>query len=321
MIPSKSEMGQAMQKTAQYRRAIWTAQNRSVEPLLRQALGRAPNVADTKFSYRAGVDAQIVQRSARGRGLGVVFALFSEGSSASVVENGGPQITRTPAPRGKEFLKTEIHLVIEGDHMAYLANGQTNDGQITNLLSKFLEEQGFNEADTQFLFMPRSNRREIERLLRVGVKSIDLGISSFLTTVEDLNHQQRGAAQPRMIDGIRQVGDDLAQLVRNAFGRDRTPDQIRAASDIQARIHLGYDGRGADAILPQLMTDVAQRVADSGEEFSIVTKHDVVITRQKLVVKQDVNVEGDEITLDAVSTFAALRECLRQWRNDGVLDE
>ncbi|PDT33062.1 MULTISPECIES: hypothetical protein [Sinorhizobium] len=310
-----------MQKTAQYRRAIWGADNRGVEHFLRQALGRAPEVADTKFSYRAGVDAQIVRRSTQGRGLGVVFAMFSEGSSASVVENGGPQITRTPAPRGREFLKTEVHLVIEGDHMAYLANGQTNDGQITNLVSKFLEEQGVNRANTQFAFMPRSNRREIERLLRVGVKSIDLGISSFLTTVEDVNNHQRAHAPPRGMDGIRQIGDGLSQVMRNAFGRHRTPEEIQAASEIQARIHLGYDGRGADAILPQLMTDVAERVANSGEEFSIVTKHDVVITREKLVVKQDVNIEGDDITLNADSTFATLRDCLRQWRNDGVLDE
>lgn len=310
-----------MQKTAQYRRAIWTAPDRNVEDILKRALAAAPEVSDTKFTYRTGVDAQIVWRSLRGRqGVGIVFAIFSEGSSAGVVENGGPQITRTRAPRGKEFLKTEVHLYIEGDHLAYLANGHTNDGQITNLLSIFLTEQGFAPADTQFAFMPRSNRREIERLLRVGVKSIDLGVSSFLTTIDEVNREHREEVRG-LAARFRGVGAALDGAVRGAFGTARTPEQLEAASEIQARVHFGYDGRGADAIVPQLMTDLALEVANSGEEFSIVTKHDVVVTRQKLLVRTDVNVDGDSITLDPASSSDALRECLAQWRRDGVLDE
>jgi hypothetical protein len=304
-----------MQKVAHYRRAIWALQGRpTVESLVQAALQNAPQVADTKFDYHGSVTAQVASRSTTGVGTGIYFTLFSEGGSTGTVQNGGAQVGRARPPQGTEFLKTGVHVLIEGDHIAYVAIGHTNDGQISQLVAKFIRANGASDADTQFLFMARSNRRELDRLLRVGVKSIDLGVTSFMAAAEQLaEDNQRG--------GIAQRRDAMIDAVRGIFTRDRSPQEIEAASELQASLHIGYDGRSASDLVPQLLGDLATQVSHGADEFKIITKNDVVITRDKLVIKRDVNVVGDDISLDPISTFGALRDCLRDWRRDGILDD
>ncbi|XUY27607.1 hypothetical protein RMR21_004400 [Agrobacterium sp. rho-8.1] len=303
-----------MQKVSHYRRAMWPLEGRSVEQFIKRALDNAPNVSDTKFIYQGDVTAQITMRDPQGRGLGLYFTLFSEGGATGTVENGGSRIGRANAPAGTEFLKTGIHMILEGNHLAFVANGQTNDGQITRLLAQFLNSKGIEGADTQFVYMPRSNRRELERLLSVGVKSIDLGVTSFLVAAEEM-----AAANPR--NNLAQRGDAFMNAVRGLFGEDRTPEEIEAASDIQAKLHLGYDGRSASYLVPQILGDLATQVTQGPDEFKIITTDDTVITRDKLVIKRDVNIEGDEIALDHQSAFAALRESLSGWRATGIMEE
>jgi hypothetical protein len=303
-----------MQKVAHYRRAIWLAGGRDIERMMRRALARAPDVETTKFEYVAGVTAQIAERSEVGRGLGLYFTLFAEGGRAATVENGGSTVGRTNPPRGREFLKTGIHIVIQGDHLSYVSMGQTNDGQITQLIAKFLENHGVPRDQLQFSFMARSNRRELDRLLRQGVKSIDLGVTSFMATAEQLAGGHRR-------DGLAQRGEAFVDAFRAMFGHDRRPEEIEAASEIHASLHIDYDGRSASPLVPELLSGLAHRVAGGDEEFKIVTKQDVVITRDRLVIKRDVIVDGDSEALESASAFGALRNCLAEWRATGILDE
>jgi len=304
-----------MQKVAHYRRAIWAVQGRpTVESLVQKALQKAPQVADTKFDYHGGVTAQVASRSTNGAGTGIYFTLFSEGGSTGTVQNGGERVGRARPPQGTEFLKTGVHVLIEGNHIAYVSVGHTNDGQITQLVAKFIRANGAVDADTQFLFMARSNRKELDKLLKVGVKSIDLGVTSFMAAAEDM-------AAANLRGGLAQRKDAMIDAVKGIFGRDRSPEEIQAASELQASLHIGYDGRGASDLVPKLLGDLATQVSAGAEEFTIVTKSNVVITREKLVIKRDINVAGDDISLDPGSTFSALRDCLKDWRRDGILDE
>ncbi|MDM9649694.1 hypothetical protein [Rhizobium sp. S163] len=304
-----------MQKVAHYRRAIWAVQGRpTVETLVRNALRAAPEVGDTKFDYHGGVTAQVAHRSTVGAGTGIYFTLFAKGGKTGTVQDGGDKVGRASPPAGTEFLKTGVHVLVDGNHIAYAAVGHTNDGQISQLVAKFIRANGATEADTQFLFMARSNRRELDRLLRVGVKSIDLGVTAFMAAAEQI-------AEDNPRDGIAARRDAALEAVKSIFKRNRSPQEIEAASELQASLHIGYDGRGASDLVPKLLGDLASQISGGADEFKIITKSDVVITRDKLVIKRDINVVGDDISLDPGSTFSALRDCMKDWRKDGILDD
>lgn len=59
-------------------------------------------------------------------------------------------------------------LVVIGNHLAYLADGHTNDGQITALLHRFFKAQGFKDAATQFQLQPKANHKQLAKLMRQG---------------------------------------------------------------------------------------------------------------------------------------------------------
>lgn len=304
-----------MQKTAHYRRAHWLVDRpATIESILRRCLDDHRDVGSTKFVYRGGMDVQIAERSTTGRGVGVYFTLYAEGKRAATIQNGGPRVRRRAAPQGEEFLRTGIHLVVQGDHVTYIADGHTNDGQITALFQNFFEHCGSGGRETKFALMPRGDREQIERLLRDGVKSIDLGVTAFETVADQLNEDApvRGIAQ-----SLSRLGAAIKQ-----FGRsNRTAAEIEAASEIEARLHLGYDGRGAHHLVPKMLSQIAGNVSDTANEFKIVTLNDVVITQSKLVIRREITVGGDDIAVDTKSAFSALREVMSQWRSSGVFEQ
>ncbi len=205
-------------------------------------------------------------------------------------------------------------MVLQENHMAFIADGHTNDGQITNLIAKFLIIRGMRKSDVQFTYMARPNRREVVRLLQSGVKSIDLGISSFFTAAEDMARVAPTSALTRSRDAI-------VSTMRGIFGRDRSPAEAEAAAEIQAKLHLGYDGRGASPLVPRVLTEIAETVIEGDDEFKITTNEGISITRDKIVVKREINVVGDQISIDPMSAFSELRNCINSWRAEGVLEE
>ena len=308
-----------MQKTAHYRKAIWLTAEGQIPILsdyLLQALNAKPNVADTKFEYKPGIDVQISARDISNNSIACHLTVFSEGRATGTVENGGPNVGRASAPVGQEFLRSGLHFVIEGNHLVYVSDGHTNDGQINGLFHKFLIHAGLHVDSTKFGFMPRANRREIDTLLRQGVKSIDMGLSDFSTAINDIQQQNAN------INPVRNILNGAVNQVANAIGQHRTPDERQAASNIEARLQLYFDGRSSGELVPELMGRIASSIYDEyANDFKIVTKQNVVITRDRLVLKKDINIEGDDVILNTDSAFIHLRHTLNDWNNTGLLND
>ncbi|MDM8346453.1 hypothetical protein P8H26_13725 [Pseudochrobactrum sp. sp1633] len=309
------EVGQLMRKVSHYRRAVWLVDNGpTLEALIRTYLNQSPDVVSTKFVYGTDIDVQIAERSINGRGIGIYFTLYTEGRRTATVENGGSSVNRRNAPRGEEFLKTGIVIMIEGNNVAYIADGHTNDAQITNLFHCAFKAQNFPDETTQFGLMPKMNEDQLQRLIQRGVKSIDLGITSFNATIDQINN---AGGNSDWLEPFAAMGEALI----NAFGRDRTPLEAEAASHIEATIHLGYDGRSRNTLIPQVLANLAHGVEELGSQFKIVTTDDVVITHEKLVIRAEIDVDGDEVAIDAQSAFTPLRMIMSTWRRSGIFEQ
>lgn len=304
-----------MKKVSHYRRAVWLVDNGpTLEALVKRYLKKCPNVVSTKFIYGADIDVQIAERSITGRGTGIYFTLYTEGRRAATVKNGGSSVNRRNAPRGEEFLKTGIIIMVEGNNVAYVADGHTNDAQITNLFHCAFKSQDFADVATQFSLMPKMNEDLLQRLIQKGVKSIDLGITSFNATIDQINTAGGNSAWLRPLA-------TMSTALQNAFSRDRTALEREAASNIEATIHLGYDGRTKNTLIPQVLANLAHGVGELGSQFKIVTTDNVVITHEKLVIRADIDVDGDEVAIDAQSAFVPLRKIMTSWRQAGIFEQ
>lgn len=308
--------GELVEKVVHYRRVAWLSKHpQNLKVIVDSLLAAAPTVSDTKFEYRSDIKVQISARKQAKVATGIYFTLFNEGSPAATVENGVGRVRRRSAPKGEEFLRTGIMIVIMGNHLAFLADGYTNDGQIAALLQKLLKQKNFPDKTAQFQLQPRANVKQLKRLLQNGVKSIDLGLLSFAATAAQLDQRGKNAS---WLKPLLRAGKQIT----NAIGRDRTEAEKQAASDVEVSIHLGYDGRHSDGeTISKLLAEMALGVEQNASEFRIVTKDDAIITHEKLIVKSTVQVGGDDIASDPGSAFDALLATLKAWERMGVLDQ
>lgn len=303
-----------MEKTAHYRRALWlNAGGPTLEAILKSSLGKCPTPGATKFEYQKNINAHIAERSG-GTTTGVFFTIYKEGRAAGTIEAGGSTVRRRKAPSGEEFLRTGIYLTVSGNHVCYVADGHTNDGQITGLLHKFFKHAGRRDQDTQFGLHAKADRKQVAKLLKSGVKSIDLGVASFLATVNDLNQEATKSPLAAMFG-------PLVKSIKNIGAATASASEVEAMGDVEAKVHLGYDGRSAHHLVPKILSKLAADVVDTNEEFSILTRDGNIITRQKLIIKHDVDIAGDEVAIDASDAFAILSGVMREWKTAGVFDD
>ncbi|HEV2517146.1 MAG TPA: hypothetical protein VGV07_17970 [Devosia sp.] len=305
-----------MSKIAHYRRAVWLQGGPTLEQRVRDSLAQCPTPADTKFGYRDDVAAQVTERTADvAYAVGCHISLYSEGRPATTVENGGEAVQNRNAPHGEEYLKTGIHLAIRGDHVAYLASGRTNDSQISNLLYHLFLKAGMQGAGIQFTLAAQPDLEAVRQIIRDGVKSLDLGMTTYATTVA-----AEVAAQPPQTP-TQHVRRFLANFAEPILGADRSLEEIDAASKIQASVHMWFDGRTAGLLTGQLLGEIAESVYDEeDDQFRIVTMNDEVITRDKMLVKREVNVVSQFDALVWASSFAALVQSLEYWEASGVFE-
>lgn len=308
----KNHRGRSVEKPAYYRRAQFTADGQTLETLIRQALVRCPEVADTKFSYKSNIAAQVAQRLVSSEHVGIFFTLFDEGSPAGTVQNGGSRLGKVKAPFGEEFIKTSIHLIVDENHVAYVATGRTNEGQITSLLRKWFDKCKFTGRDLDFEVMRWADRSKIDNFLKDGVQSIDLGVYAFEQDIAEINGDlKRG--------GIKDVERLLAFSLNSIFGKDLNATQIIAARDIKTKIHLGFDKRTSGHLTPSVMGKMAAEVVESADEFLIETVSGQKITAESIALKKTIIVAGDEDALDSESAFSELGKCISYWKSQGVL--
>lgn len=283
----------------------------TLEAVLKAALKQCPQPIDTKFAYSSTVEAHIASRSPDS--TGAYITIYSAGRKAGTVQAGGAKVGRQPPPKGQEFLRTGIYIKVSGNNLAYVADGHTNDGQITLLLQKFFEHAKRPKRATQFGLYPKGDKKLIKELIKSGVKTIDLGLASYLPTVKQLNEDAKKSGAFVVIDPLLKALSALGKAAANQSETD-------AMSDIEATIHLGYDGRTSNQLVPQLMSKLANQVADANDEFKIVTRDGNIITRSKIAIRADVDISGDDIALDPQDAFKVLSGVMKQWKTAGVFD-
>lgn len=302
-----------VEKIAHCRRATWgkRSDSKTLAELVRTALKKCPTVAATKFVYRSSVSAQISERFEKPF-TGIYFTLFYEGDPAATVENGVGKIKRHRAPKGDEFIRTGIHIVFDGDYIAYTADDHTNDGQITSLIHQLFEHCKFPKEHTIFQIFPRANITELEHLIKDGVKSIDIGLSSFDVDVKSANLTARGSRWDK-------ARSALMKPLNEVFGKDRDQREIEAASQIEINLGLRFDGRSSPELTPIIMAEIAADAADTAREFKIVTSSGDIITHDKLAINNLIHVEGDRLSINPLSAHDGLCKSMKSWKSRKLL--
>ena len=144
-----------------------------------------------------------------------------------------------------------------------------------------------------------------------GIKKIDFHIGQYIHVAQDM-------VRPTI---LRELGAALGTI----FGRDIPIEQLAEAANLNAKLVLAIDGRRVAGLQPEDFGPVVQRIVDDDDEGSVdlVTKHDHIIRRGDLVLRQTVEVERflNTNTVNHGDAWDQMRDYMRKLSQDGALDQ
>ncbi|NMG39899.1 hypothetical protein GRZ55_11655 [Chelativorans sp. ZYF759] len=303
-----------MKKVGHYRRAVWL-QSRGTT--LQSALGRAIAAipAQTLHAFDVNDDEQCLVAVANSV-AGSVFlhlVVYEQGAGAAVIST----LTRArqananeePPPAGREYIISQVFCHVQGNHVIWTThNTPLRDASIYMLFAGFLESLIGAQAPTQFGLRAILDQAAYRRAFQRGIEEIDLGLGDFRSTLERL---VSGGNLPRM---------GFVDHLRSLVGTTPTRQELEAAAMVEGRLTLRPGRDWSHPQVASVLSKVARSVvANHSDEFTILTKDGLRLTRDKMTVQRDYRVDGNKRVLNQPQVRQSLQRIFGELQNAGVI--
>jgi hypothetical protein len=267
------------------------------------------------FGVSNDLQCMIARRSLINEDRFLHFVCYEEGAPVAII-NTQIQAAEVEAdeqdPQGEnEFIQAQLFCLISGDHVIWTSHNETlRESRIQDILASFITSQGGTADAAQFGFQVVLDQVVIQQALEDGISELDLNIGAFAPTLERLAN--RGELPERGI--LSKIG--------SIFNRPATDEEMEAARDIEGKLILrtGYDWNKPE--VRELMTTLSNNVRqDYEDEFAIVTKSGLRLTRDKVSLKHDCEVQGNRRILNSFQMETQMRQVLQTFKDLGIVDE
>jgi len=312
---SFTEQGADMKKVAHYRRAIWVdGMANTLTTMMDDAFAAVPDDLLPTFNISGGFDCMVARRTNHDGARFLHFVTYEEGAPVAVI-NTRIQAAAVDAdeqdPDGEnEFIQSQLFCLIFENHVLWATHNEPlREGKIQDILASFALANGVPNEQAQFGFQVVLDQEIIQQAFEDGIQEIDLNLGDFASTLERISN---GGELP--------AGGFLAML-SGLFTAPATAEQIDAARDIEGKLILrpGYDWDKPN--VKDLMTSLSNRIRENFEdEFVIVTKSGLRLTRDKISLKRDCEVQGTRRILNSIQMETAMRDVLRALREARIVE-
>lgn len=300
-------------KTAHYRRVVWSIPTpATLCGVLEECLGDVGPDVLPKFEKNGGGSCLVARRRLDQQPYFLHLVTYEAGAPAAVIqamaEAGTVDPDTTDPPDGAEFIESQLFCVIKGNHIVWTThNKNLRDGSVSGLFYRLIENKLGQGDHTRFELQAKLDPAAFKSAFRGGIEEIDLNLGDFKPTLEALALQGE-------IPGM----SLLSSLIR----RRPTVRQIRAAANVSGKITI-RPGRNWDKPqVKELMAHMASNVIDDHEDqFVIVTKGGLRLTREKMSVHKEYRAEGTKQLLDPADVERKLRGVLNDLEEAGLLED
>lgn len=180
-------------------------------------------------------------------------------------------------PENSEFLNEEVMLFIANNHII-ACNLGNRDSLVHNIICTLGIKAGVLASDFAFKVSDVANKTEIEKIQEVGVKSIDLSVTSYLATFD------------KIADGTTMPG---AGFVRKIFGTPADAENIRKRANTSGRLVLNRGRFKKEEIRKDAwLTDIGKTIIEGDiGEYTITLEDESKISNLKLKVTKGVKLK------------------------------
>lgn len=176
-------------------------------------------------------------------------------------------------PESKAWLDTEVILYIVDNHVI-ACNVGSNEQVVSTMITDLAKKGHILADDKHLLLSDVPNRLSIEHVQKVGVKNIELDISSYLASLDYIkSHKKVGAP------------------FRSIFAGPLSPDDVAKRSQTTGKLFLSRGGKfkkeeiSQDEWLTKIGTDI---LSDESDEYTITLEDGYQISSSKLRVSKTV---------------------------------
>ncbi|MER9854145.1 MULTISPECIES: hypothetical protein [unclassified Mesorhizobium] len=304
-----------MKKVGHYRRAVWISENpRTLSRVLRQCLRTIPENELHVFEYTPEEQCLVARVNEGNGAIYLHLVVYERGAGAAVI----PIVRRARAaeageaapPQGREFIQAQLFCLVRRDHVIWTThNAVLRDTSVYDLFAKLIESLVDEGAETQFQFQAILDAGVYSRAFDRGIEEIDLGLGDFQSTLEIL------------INDGHLPDDGFFGGLRSLVRRRPTQAEINAAGMVEARLSLKPGRDWSRPHVTSLLSKLASTVVGNpADEFTIVTKDGIRLTRDKMSIHKEFSVEGNRRVLSSPDVEAHQRRIMRELEITGVID-
>lgn len=301
-----------MDKAAHYRRAVWLSDNPdTLAKVLKNSFDKVSSGTLPTFNTRDGLDCVVARRSVAQEPYFFHFVVYEGGAPAAVIaaltKAAELDAAVTSPPDDHEFIQSQLFCVVRENHVVWTTHNTPMRERGINALFYSLIESLLGHGDkTQFEFQAKLDRNAFKSAFDSGIEEIDLGVGDFRSTLEAINS-----------DGAVSGLGPLGSLVK----RKLTQQEIEAAANIFGKVVLRPKKNWKKPAVMGLLSEVASNVLEGHEdEFVIKTKSGLRLTRTKMSVHRNYNVQGDRRVLSPAEVQTKLLSILTDWDDAGLLE-
>ena len=296
-----------------YSRAVWgeNHQQQTLERALRRALDRRPDANDTRISVGDGY-AAVCDRRLHEADLFLHIVKWPHRLAAATVPHAdGPTIQLDYQSPGEDwdYWSGSGMVMVRQNHCLVMGN-QFLPAAIGSYLRKLLiRSHGGSQQAGAVRLEAVADHGILETIRSKGVKQIRLHLGQYLD-------DRREWRSPTV---LQRMGNTVGVLLL----RDWSSEQMRAVSNVNARLVVKIDARRKFGITAeQLRPAVEQILSEDDENIDIETMDGQIFRRGNLIRRKqvEVNRSGNTRTVDHLHAWHLMEEFMYDLYMDGELD-
>lgn len=308
-----------MKKNGHYRRVLWLTENeRNLGQIVENCLQQRETETLPRFPMGDGLECVIVRQTLAAERRYLHFIVFEAGAPVAIVNTeaelaaaGGFASEQDPHS-GQEFIQSQLFCLISDNHIVWTThNSPLRENSLQLIFSSLIDSCGFGgtTGNTQFGFQVVLDDEVVLEAFRSGIQEIDLGLGAFRPTLE------------RIINGGELPEDGILSKIGSFFSHRPTAEEIVAADHIEGKLVL-RPGRDWDKPhVLDLLANMSEGIrSDYDDDFVIVTKNGVRLTREKMSLQREFEVEGNKRVLTSIQVDEELRAIFNNMIEDNTLD-
>jgi hypothetical protein len=287
--------------------------NSSLEKIVDGIKGRLPNHEDRVFRpelFKSYLIADITRRSNSESGIYVSILCQDKGATGLInfeKSKETAEVEEHEAPENRAWLENQILLYIVDNHVV-CCNLGPRDNFLGTMIKDLAKKAEAVNDDFNFRISDVPNKTELERVNNIGVKEIDLSLTSYLSTFDNFRSATGSSG--------------IMPVLERVFGQPDSISRLRKRASAKGSLKLTRGGKFKKDEIPkdEWLTDIGATIIEQDlEDYKILLEDGTAISSSNLKVMRSVKLNRHANTFSVDDAKIQTAAFYDELKNDGSL--